>query len=142
MQETENNAGNPVMDALKNVRSTVETFASEGNISQLKETVKSVVKDAQKEFSGMINRDLANVKKTFAQERAVLEKELKRQSASAKKFIAAQKKEIATLQGRLEKLVKAKKAALGVGKTSKKKATKKVATRKAVKKVVARGKRR
>jgi hypothetical protein len=126
MQE---NDTNPVMDAFKNVKHTVENLATDKGVAQVKDTVKGLIKDARNDFSALVNKDLALVKKKFAQERANLDKELKKQSEAARKFIAAQKKEIAMLQAKLEKLVSSKKGAA-------KKTTKKVpATRKAVKKV-------
>lgn len=135
MSDESNNSTNSnastVLDAIKNVKSTVEQFTSDKNLSQVKDTVKAtvkvMVKDAQRDFAALVNKDLAVVKKKFAQERTQLEKELKKQTAVAKKFIDAQKKEIATLQARLEKLVK--KTASGA-----KKGAKKPVTRKAIKK--------
>lgn len=135
MSDESNNGTNSnastVLDAIKNVKSTVEQFTSDKNLSQVKDTVKAtvkvMVKDAQRDFAALVNKDLAVVKKKFAQERTQLEKELKKQTAVAKKFIDAQKKEIATLQARLEKLVK--KTASGA-----KKGAKKPVTRKAIKK--------
>lgn len=132
-EETNNTTNNAstVLDALKNVKSTVEQFTSDKNLAQVKdtvkETVKVMVKDAQRDFAALVNKDLAVVKKKFAQERTQLEKELKKQTTAAKKFIDSQKKEIATLQTRLEKLVK--KNASGA-----KKAAKKTVTRKTIKK--------
>lgn len=135
MSDETNNSTNSnastVLDAIKNVKSTVEQFTSDKNLSQVKDTVKAtvkvMVKDAQRDFAALVNKDLAVVKKKFAQERTQLEKELKKQTAVAKKFIDAQKKEIATLQARLEKLVK--KTASGA-----KKGAKKPVTHKAIKK--------
>lgn len=135
MSDETNNSTNSnastVLDAIKNVKSTVEQFTSDKNLSQVKDTVKAtvkvMVKDAQRDFAALVSKDLAVVKKKFAQERTQLEKELKKQTAVAKKFIDAQKKEIATLQARLEKLVK--KTASGA-----KKGAKKPVTRKAIKK--------
>ena len=98
--------GNTVLDALKNVKTTVEQFTSDKNLAQVKDTVKAtvkvMVKDAQRDFAALVNKDLAVVKKKFAQERAQLDKELKKQTAAAKKFIATQKKEISALQSRLD----------------------------------------
>jgi DNA polymerase III delta prime subunit len=129
MQDT-NETAHPVLDALKNVKTTVENFTSDKNVAQVKATVKTMVKDAQKDFAALVNKDLAAVKKKFAKERSLLDKELKKQTDSAKKFIATQKKEISTLQARLEKLVKAKKTGT-VAKITTKKV---VATRKTIKK--------
>lgn len=126
MQENDSNS---VMDALKNVKTTVENLATDKGVTQVKDTVKGLIKDAQKDFSALVNKDLALVKKKFAQERAMLDKELKKQSDAARKFIAAQKKEIAGLQAKLEKLVNSKKG------TAKKTTKKAPTTRKAVKKV-------
>lgn len=128
MQENDTSA-HPVIDALKNVKSTVENLTSDKNVAQVKDTVKSLIKEAQKDFSSLVNKDLALVKKKIAQERAQFDKEIKKQKAAAKKFIEAQKKEISNLQARLEKMVKSSKG--GAKKVAKKAPT----TRKAVKKV-------
>lgn len=136
MQDMDNT--HPVMDALKNVKTTVENFTSDKNIAQVKNTVKNMVKDAQKEFSALVSKDLANVKKKFAAEKASLDKEIKKQSTIAKKFIATQKKEVAALQARLEKLVAMKKKMPAKKKTTAKKATAKKATAKRATKKTAR----
>jgi ABC-type transporter Mla subunit MlaD len=123
--------GHSVMDSLKKVKSNIESFAKEANISQLQDSVKSMVKEAQKDFSKLVNKDLVQMKKKFDKEKAQIEKTLSsvmtKEMASAKKFIAAQKKEINVLQNKLEKLVAAKKKSPAKKKVAKKKASKKSA---------------
>ncbi|MBY0515786.1 MAG: hypothetical protein K2P81_02680 [Bacteriovoracaceae bacterium] len=141
MSENETSGTNAVLGAIenvkknvqanvKNVKSTVETLVHDVNVSQLKSQVKNLVKEAQKDFAKLVDRDIASAKKKFAAEKSGLEKEIKKQTLMAKKFIAVQKKEITALQTKLEKLVASKKKS-----PAKKKATKKVAVKKVTKKV-------
>jgi hypothetical protein len=106
-------SSHPMMDQLKKVKSNIEHFAKEANISQLQDSVKSVVKEAQKDFSKLVNKDLVEVKKKFEKEKAQIEKTFKsvmtKEMSAAKKFIQSQKKEISALQNRLEKLMASKK---------------------------------
>ena len=127
MSENESQqSSNPVLGAIENVKSKVETLVSDVNVGQLKNQVKSLVKEAQADFTKLVNKDLAAAKKKIAAEKALLEKEVKKQSALAKKFIATQKKEIAALQSKLEKLVAAKKKAPAKKAPAKKAVAKKV----------------
>lgn len=131
---TTESGSNVVVDGLKNIKSTVETFAKENNLSSLKNDVKASVKKAQKEFSGLVNKDIAEVKKRFAKEKAQLEKvvsaTLNKEMIKAKKFLASHKKELTSLQTKVEKLVKAQKTKVTKKVAPLKKATKKVATKK------------
>jgi hypothetical protein len=128
----EESKSHSVMDQIKKVKSNIENFAKEVDISQLQDSVKSVVKEAQKDFSKLVHKDLSDVKKKFEKEKAQIEKTLKsvmnKEMMHAKKFINDQKKEIAGLQSKLEKLVASKKKS-----AAPKKAAKKV-VKKAVKK--------
>lgn len=145
MQENDTNSTNVVLDALENVKNnvkenvktvknTMETFTSEANIKQIKASVKKLVQDAQKDFSKLVDKDVAAAKKKFNAEKVLLDKEVKKQTLAAKKFIAAQKKEVAALQARLEKLVgNTKKKAAPAKKATAKKVVKK-ATKKVTKK--------
>lgn len=147
MQENDTNSTNVVLDALENVKNnvkenvktvknTVETFTSEANIKQIKASVRKLVQDAQKDFSKLVDKDVAAAKKKFNAEKVLLDKEVKKQTLAAKKFIATQKKEVAALQARLEKLVgNTKKKAAPAKKATAKKATAKKVVKKATKKV-------
>jgi hypothetical protein len=133
----EESKGHSVMDQIKKVKSNIENFAKEANISQLQDSVKSVVKEAQKDFSKLVHKDLSDVKKKFEKEKAQIEKTLKsvmnKEMMHAKKFISAQKKEIAGLQSKLEKLVASKKKS-SVPKKAAKKVVKKAAKKASKKK--------
>ncbi len=143
MQENDTNSTNVVLDALENVKNnvkenvktvknTVENLTSDANIKQIKASVRKLVQDAQKDFSKLVDKDVAAAKKKFNAEKVLLDKEVKKQTLAAKKFIATQKKEVAALQARLEKLVgNTKKKA----KAPAKKATAKKVVKKATKKV-------
>jgi len=144
MQENDTNSTNVVLDALENVKNnvkenvktvkdTVGTLTSEANIKQIKASVKKLVQDAQKDFSKLVDKDVAAAKKKFNAEKVLLDKEVKKQTLAAKKFIATQKKEVAALQSRLEKLVGATKKKAKAAPA--KKATAKKVVKKATKKV-------
>jgi hypothetical protein len=144
MQENDTNSTNVVLDALENVKNnvkenvktvknTVGTFTSEANIKQIKASVRKLVQDAQKDFSKLVDKDVAAAKKKFNAEKVLLDKEVKKQTLAAKKFIATQKKEVAALQARLEKLVGTTKK--NVKAAPVKKATAKKVVKKATKKV-------
>lgn len=134
------NETNTVLGAIENVKKNVQDNVKTvkdtvANIGQFKGQVKAMVKEAQGEFAKLVNKDLAIAKKKFAAEKVLLEKEVKKQTLIAKKFIDAQKKEIATLQAKLEKIVAMKKKA--PAKKATKKVAKKATAKKATKKVAA-----
>ena len=144
MQENDTNSTNVVLDALENVKNnvkenvktvknTVENLTSDANIKQIKASVRKLVQDAQKDFSKLVDKDVAAAKKKFNAEKVLLDKEVKKQTLAAKKFIATQKKEVAALQSRLEKLVGATKKKAKAAPA--KKATAKKVVKKATKKV-------
>jgi len=120
---------NKVMGKINEIKSNIETFISDVNVSDIKSSINVMVKDAQKDFNKLVDKDLDNVKKKLQKEKDDFE-------AKAKKFLEGQKKELATLQAKFDKLVKAtaklkaSKAASPAkstsGATSKKKVIKKV----------------
>ncbi len=124
-----------VMGKINEIKKNVETFIADVNVNELKESLNTMVKDAQKDFNKLVDKDLGNLKTKFQKEKSVLEKK-------AKKFYDNHKKEISALQNKFEKLVKkaekkpAAKAAAPAAKATKKKVNKKVvAVKKATKKV-------
>lgn len=127
--ESENDG---VMGKIKGIKSNIENLISDVNVSDLKKSINSMVKDAQKDFSKLVEKDLAEVKKKFQKEKSLIEKKvnstLNAELGKAKKFMQEQTKEIQSLQDKLEKLVKA-----NAGKVSKKKAAVKKATKKVAK---------
>jgi vacuolar-type H+-ATPase subunit H len=124
-----------VMGKINEIKKNVETFIADVNVNELKESLNTMVKDAQKDFNKLVDKDLGNLKSKFQKEKSVLEKK-------AKKFYDNHKKEISALQNKFDKLVKkaekkpAAKAAAPAAKATKKKVNKKVvAVKKATKKV-------
>lgn len=123
-----------VMGKINEIKKNVETFIADVNVNELKESLNTMVKDAQKDFNKLVDKDLGNLKSKFQKEKSALEKK-------AKKFYDNHKKEISALQTKFDKLVKkegnksAPKAAAKAT-TTKKKVNKKVVTaKKATKKV-------
>lgn len=120
-----------IMGKINEIKSNVETFISDVNVNELKDSLNTMVKDAQKDFGKLVDKDLGNLKSKFQKEKSVLEKK-------AKKFFDNHKKEIQALQTKFDKLVKAsaKKAPAKAAPatTTKKKVSAKPAVAKAVKK--------
>ena len=115
-----------VMDKINEIKKNVETFISDVNVNELKDSLNTMVKDAQKDFNKLVDKDLGSLKTKFQKEKSVLEKK-------AKKFFDNHKKEISALQNKFDKLVKKtgkkpapKVAAAATASTAKKKVTKKV----------------
>ena len=121
-----------VMGKINEIKKNVETFIADVNVNELKESLNTMVKDAQKDFSNLVDKDLGVLKTKFAKEKGILEKK-------AKKFYEGHKKEINALQAKFEKMVQnsGKKPAPKVAKAAPKAAApkKKVATKKVAKAV-------
>ncbi len=119
-----------VMGKINEIKKNVETFIADVNVNELKESLNTMVKDAQKDFSNLVDKDLGTLKTKFAKEKGILEKK-------AKKFYEGHKKEINALQAKFEKMVKnsGKKSAPKVAKAAPKAVAKakKVATKKVAK---------
>ena len=115
-----------VIEKINEIRANIESFIADVNINELKSSFNTMIKDAQKDINNLVDRDLENVKKKLQKEKVDLE-------ARAKKFLDNQKKELANLQAKFDKLVKAtsklkgKKAAPAKTAPSKKNVKKKVA---------------
>jgi len=84
---------------LNEIKNNIETFISEVNVTELKESLNTMVKDAQKDLTKLVDKDLGQLKVKFNKEKLVLEKK-------AKKFFDNHKKEIDSLQSKFDKLVK------------------------------------
>lgn len=100
MSEEQQGQKAKVMNKINEIKSNIETFISDVNVNDLKDSLNTMVKDAQKDFGKMVDKDLGNFKSKFAKEKSVLEKK-------AKKFFDNHKKEISALQSKFDKLVKA-----------------------------------
>jgi hypothetical protein len=109
-----------IIGKINKMKSNVERVMSEVNVGELKDSLNNMVKDVQKDFSKLVDKDLGNLKSKLHKEKALLEKK-------AKKFLDNHKKEINALQVKFEKLMKA----------SGKKQPTKTATPAAKKKVIA-----
>ena len=88
-----------VMGKINEIKKNVETIIADVNVNELKESLNTMVKDAQKDFSSLVDKDLGALKTKFAKEKSILEKK-------AKKFYEGHKKEINALQAKFEKMVK------------------------------------
>lgn len=89
-----------VIGKINEIKSNIETFISDVNVNELKSSLNVMIKDAQKDFSKVVDRDLENVKKKLQKEKSDFE-------AKAKKFLDGHKKEVAMLQSKIDKLMKA-----------------------------------
>ena len=117
-----------VMDKINEIKSNVQTFISDVNVSDIKASLNAKMKEAQKDWNKLVDRDLADMKKKLQKEKAEVEKK-------AKQFLENHRKELGTLQAKLEKLVKAsRKSAPAKKAPTKKAATKKVSKKKVSKK--------
>lgn len=113
-----------VKEKLSELRSGINSFIADVNVDDLKKSFGSMMKEAQKDFNKLMDRDLENVKKVLKEEKADFEKK-------ARNIMEANRKELDMLQGKFEKLVAAakkatgKKPAAGATGSTKKKASKK-----------------
>lgn len=115
-----------VMGKINEIKSNIETFISDVNVTELKASFNTLVKDAQKDFNRIVEEDLSNVRKKLQQEKTDFE-------TKAKKFLDGHKKELEALQSKVDKLLKASK--LGKKKAAQT-TTKKAPSKKAIKKKV------
>ena len=122
---------NRVMGKINEIKSNIETFISDVNVNDLKSSFNLMVKDAQKDFHKLMEKDLENLKKKLQNEKSDFENK-------AKKFLEGHKKEIAILQSKLDKLVKstAKLKTSKVNSTTKSATTAGTSKKKVIKKVM------
>ncbi len=99
MSEKEQGQKEKVIGKINEIKKNVETFISDVNVNELKESLNTMVKDAQKDLSKLVDKDLGNLKSKYHKEKMALENK-------AKKFIEGHKKEIVALQKKFEKMVK------------------------------------
>lgn len=110
---------NKVMGKINEIKSNIETFISDVNVKDLKKSFNLMIKDAQKDFKGIVERDLESVRKKLQKEKQDFE-------LKAKKFLEGHKKELSNLQEKLDKLIKSStKIKVASVKTTSKKATSK-----------------
>lgn len=122
-----------VMGKINELKSNVQTFINDVDVSAIKASLNAKVKEAQKDWNKLVDRDLQDMKKKLQKEKAEVE-------AKAKKFLDNHKKELNTLQSKIDKLVKSAKS-VKAPKATKKAPTKKVIAKKvATKKKVAKKK--
>lgn len=115
-----------VLGKINELKSNVQTFISDVNVAEIKASLNAKVKEAQKDWNKLVDRDLQDMKKKLQKEKAEVE-------VKAKKFLYNHKKELNALQAKIDKLVKsAKKVKAPPAKkaTTKKAIAKKVATKK------------
>ncbi len=112
-----------VLGKINEIKSNVQTFIKDVDVSEIKATLNAKVKEAQKEWNKVVDKDIAEMKKKLQKEKAEVEKK-------AKQFLDGHKKELNALQAKIDKLVKS-------AKKVKAPAAKKVTTKKAIKKKVA-----
>ncbi len=116
-----------VLGKINELKSNVQTFINDVNVSEIKATLNAKVKEAQKDWNKLVDRDLQDMKKKLQKEKAEVE-------MKAKKFLDSHKKELNALQAKIDKLVKSAKNVKAP------KATKKAPTKKAIAKKVAKKK--
>lgn len=123
-----------VLGKINEIKENVQTFIKDVDVSEIKASLNAKVKEAQKDWNKLVDKDLADMKKKLQKEKAEVEKK-------AKQFLDGHKKELNALQAKLDKLVKSAKkvkpAAAPAKKATSKKAVKKIAkkaTKKAAKK--------
>lgn len=126
LQDRASTTKKKVVSKLNALKKNVEDYVSHVDVNGLKASLNSHVKNAQKDFNRIVNKDLEVLKKKLQKEKLDVEKK-------AKKFLDGHKKELNALQTRFEKLLKAS-TKLKAKAPVKARATKKVA-KKAAKKV-------
>lgn len=118
-----------VLGKINEIKENVQTFIKDVDVSEIKATLNAKVKEAQKDWNKLVDKDLADMKKKLQKEKAEVEKK-------AKQFLDGHKKELNSLQARIDKLVKSAKKvkAAPAKKAPAKKATTKKVAKKATKK--------
>jgi hypothetical protein len=110
-----------VLGKINEIKSNVQTFIKDVDVSEIKATLNAKVKEAQKDWNKLVDKDIADMKKKLQKEKAEVEKK-------AKQFLDGHKKELNALQAKIDKLVKS-------AKKVKTPPAKKAVTKKAIKKV-------
>ena len=92
---------NKVIGKINKIKSNIEKFIADVNVNDLKSSLNLMVKDAQKDFNNLVEKDLEKVRKK-------LKKEKEDFDAKAKKFLDGYKRELSSLEDKIDKLIKAK----------------------------------
>lgn len=90
---------NKVLSKINEIKTNIENFIAEVNLTELKASLNTLVKDAQQDLNNKVQVDLENLKKKLQKERADIEKK-------AKKFLDGHRKELSILQTKLDQLIK------------------------------------
>ena len=61
-----------VMGKINEIKKNVETFIADVNVNELKDSLNTMVKDAQKDFNKLVDKDLGNLKSKFQKEKRTL----------------------------------------------------------------------
>lgn len=126
-EENNSDTKTKVLGKINELKTNVQTFINDVNVSEIKASLNAKMKEAQKDWNKLVDRDLQDMKKKLQKEKAEVE-------IKAKKFLDGHKKELHALQARIDKLVKSAKRVKAPAKkaTTKKAIMKKVATKKKV----------
>ena len=91
---------NKVIGKINEIKTNFNSFIADVDVNELKSSINVMMKDAQKDISKLVEKDIETVLSRLKKERSDFE-------SKAKKFIDSHKKELATLQEKFDKLVKA-----------------------------------
>jgi hypothetical protein len=69
---------NRVIGKINEIKSNIETFISDVNVNDLKSSFNLMVKDAQKDFHKLMEKDLENLKKKLQTEKSEFENKAKK----------------------------------------------------------------
>jgi hypothetical protein len=100
MSENQQDTKAKVIGKINELKSNIENLISQVKVAEVKNSINAMVKDAQKDFNKLVDKDLEVVKNKLIKEKADIEKK-------AKKFFDNHKKELNSLQAKVEKLIKA-----------------------------------
>ncbi len=102
-----------VLESWNKVKQELHNFVKEKKIKEIQSSVKAFVKNAKKDFDGLVGKDLTVIKKKFSDEKKQLEKlvdkVIQSEVKKAKSFVDVQKKELNKLQKKVEGFVRVSK---------------------------------
>ncbi len=103
-----------VLESWNKVKQELHNFVKEKKIKEIQSSVKSFVRNAKKDFSGLVGKDLTDIKKKFKDEKKQLEqlvdKVIQAEVKKARHFVDLQKNELSKLQKKVEGFVRINKA--------------------------------
>ncbi|HAZ11784.1 MAG: hypothetical protein A2X86_07975 [Bdellovibrionales bacterium GWA2_49_15] len=126
-----------VLESWNKVKQELHNFVKEKKIKEIQSSVKAFVRNAKKDFNGLVGKDLVDIKKKFNDEKKQLEtlvdKVIQAEVKKARHFVDIQKNELSKLQKKVEGFVRIKKPAKKTtrrttAKTTGRKTTRKSAT--------------